>query len=513
MSSLYRRYRPTQFSEVVGQDHIISSLTNMLASDQIDHAFLFSGPRGTGKTSLARLLARSINCIGKKKGVEPCGQCAICLEILNNQSVDIIEIDAASNRGIDEIRDLREKIAYAPTRSKYKVYIIDEVHMLTKEAFNALLKTLEEPPTHAIFILATTELHKVPETIISRCQRYQFHRASTEKLVSVLQNVAKQEKISLDAEAAALLAERADGSFRDALTMLGNVQSSGALDSQSLRALIGLPPAETLSSVLTFIHSQLTIPLAQLLNQFIADGGDLSVLVRTLANTCRQKIFTAPEATDLNQSAELLEKLLVLLVKARHSIDATSLLAAGLIGLAAKKSAAAQVSTVKTDPPKASVTQQTEKEAPIIPVAPVATPAVTVSDTPPSVTDLTATAPFTPPAVDAVSATPTPVAEPGQFWPNFLEAIKEKNHALYAIISSAKFEGLTDDKLSIAVKFRFYSERLFESKNRNLVEAVATAVAGRPLSLDCLVKTDLDTGVSREEDLLSTVVEVFEINE
>ncbi|MEK9167487.1 MAG: DNA polymerase III subunit gamma/tau, partial [Patescibacteria group bacterium] len=174
MSSLYRKYRPNQFSELVGQDHIRGSIESMLKSNQIGHAFLFSGPRGTGKTTLARLLARVVNCVGKKKGVEACGECEICLEIQNNQSVDVIEIDAASNRGIDEIRDLREKIAFAPARSKYRVYIIDEVHMLTKEAFNALLKTIEEPPAHAIFILATTELHKVPETIISRCLRYQF---------------------------------------------------------------------------------------------------------------------------------------------------------------------------------------------------------------------------------------------------------------------------------------------------------------------------------------------------
>jgi len=481
MSSLYRKYRPSQFSQVIGQDHILGSLTAMLQADKIGHAYLFSGPRGTGKTTLARLFARSINCVGKKKGAEPCGQCEICQEIINGQSVDIIEIDAASNRGIDEIRDLREKIAFAPARTKYKVYIIDEVHMLTKEAFNALLKTLEEPPAHAIFILATTELHKVPETIISRCLRYQFHRATPEKLVAVLQDIAKQEGIKIDDEAAQILAERAEGSYRDALTMLGNVQSSGQLTGDKLRELIGLPSATTVSAVFKSLATANATDLSQTIGQFIADGGDLAVLTRTLANDCRQQIFADPTSTELSYQANLLEELLVLLVKARHSIDATSLLSAGLIGLALKR--------------------QTS-----VPVA-IEAPAPT------AVADITASEPTSSPAVDAVSATPTPVGDPGQFWPNFLEAVKDKNHALYAVVRSAQFEGITDDKLIIAVKFRFYSERLFEPKNRNLIEAIAAQVAGRKLVLECLVKADLDPGVGREEDLLSAVVEVFEINE
>lgn len=496
MSSLYRKYRPNQFSEVVGQDHIRDSIEGMLKVDQVGHAYLFSGPRGTGKTTLARLLARAVNCVGKKKGVEACGVCEICLEIQNGQSVDVMEIDAASNRGIDEIRDLREKIMFAPTRSKYRVYIIDEVHMLTKEAFNALLKTIEEPPAHAIFILATTELHKVPETIISRCLRYAFHRASPDKIVEILQDIAAKEGLKLDDEAAQVIAERAEGSYRDALSLLDNVSGEKNLTAERMRALIGLPSAEIINNLLAAVENGQASTVASLLKDFIDAGLDVAVLVRAMANTCRQKIFDM-SAADVAVSAPLLEELLIALVKARQSIDATSLLSASLISAALKR-ANVQVTTTSNAPSTVkpsvgTITDITEKETP--PVS----------------------------AVDTVSATPVVTNDPGlpaealakagAFWPNFLSAVHENNHALYAVVSSAKFEGLTDDKLIIAVKFRFYSERLFELKNRKLIESLASEIAGHKLILECLVKPDLDTGLNKEEDLLSTVVDVFELED
>ncbi|MEK7171148.1 MAG: DNA polymerase III subunit gamma/tau [Patescibacteria group bacterium] len=509
MSSLYRKYRPNQFSQLIGQDHIRNSIEGMLKSNQVGHAYLFSGPRGTGKTTMARLLARAVNCVGKKKGVEACGVCEICLEIQQGQSVDVMEIDAASNRGIDDIRDLREKIAFAPTRSKYRVYIIDEVHMLSKDAFNALLKTLEEPPTHAIFILATTELHKVPETIISRCLRYQFHRAHPDKIVIILKEIAVKEGIELDDDAAQVIAERAEGSYRDALSLLGNVSSEKNLTAERLRALIGLPSAEVISQLLSAVTNGQAKVVANLLREFVDEGLDVAVLVRAMANSCRQQIFNSG-ATDVAVSAPLLEELLVALAKARHSIDATSLLSATLISAALKRekvqTVAASTSPIieptyvsassfadaledksedksAGEPPVGTITDITEKEAPMEP------------------------------AVDAVSATVAKPSDSDSFWPNFLSAVHEKNHALYAVVSSAHLEELTDDKLIIAVKFRFYSERLFEPKNRNLIESIAAQVAGRKLVLECIVKPDLDTGLNKEDDLLSTVVEVFEINE
>lgn len=210
-----RKWRPQKFSEVVGQEHITSTLKNALKSGRIAHAFLFTGPRGVGKTTTARILAKSLNC-ENPKDFEPCNICTMCKSISNSQTMDIIEIDGASNRGIDEIRTLRESVKYAPTHGKYKVYIIDEVHMLTKESFNAFLKTLEEPPAHTIFIFATTDVHKVPLTIISRCQRFDFRRIQLEVIKSQLSMIAKDEGIEIDDKTLTTISKKADGALRDA---------------------------------------------------------------------------------------------------------------------------------------------------------------------------------------------------------------------------------------------------------------------------------------------------------
>lgn len=210
-----RKWRPQKFSEVIGQEHITTTLQNSIRSNRIAHAYLFTGPRGVGKTSTARIFAKVLNCLNTKD-VEPCGKCELCELIQSNQSLDIIEIDGASNRGIDEIRTLRESVKYAPTKGKYKVYIIDEVHMLTKESFNAFLKTLEEPPPHTIFIFATTDFHKVPLTIVSRCQRYDFRRIQLDTLKKALQDIANYEKIKIDDKTLSIIAKKADGSLRDA---------------------------------------------------------------------------------------------------------------------------------------------------------------------------------------------------------------------------------------------------------------------------------------------------------
>ena len=222
MRVLYGKWRPRGFDEVAGQDHIVRTLRNALATGQVAHAYLFSGPRGTGKTTTARILARALNCSNLKDG-EPCNECPSCIAILNGSALDLIEMDAASNRGIEDIRELREKIAFAPSDLKRKVYLLDEVHMLTDGAFNALLKTLEEPPPHAVFILATTELHKMPATIISRCQRHDFHRINNEASVARLQLIAREEGFDFPPEGLAAIAVQSRGGLRDAITMMEQI--------------------------------------------------------------------------------------------------------------------------------------------------------------------------------------------------------------------------------------------------------------------------------------------------
>ncbi|HCR08314.1 MAG TPA: DNA polymerase III subunit gamma/tau, partial [Sutterellaceae bacterium] len=217
--ALYRKYRPTTFNEVVGQETIIQTLKNAKAQDRVAHAYLFCGPRGTGKTTIAKIFARMLNCTSTEDN-QPCGECENCKMALNGSHPDIIEIDAASNNGVEEVRNLIDRVKYAPMQGQYKIYIIDEVHMMTKSAFNALLKTIEEPPKHIVFIFATTEPNKVLPTIISRCQRFDFSKVSAKDIAQRLTTVCEQEKIQIDAEAIGLIASLADGGMRDALSIL-----------------------------------------------------------------------------------------------------------------------------------------------------------------------------------------------------------------------------------------------------------------------------------------------------
>ncbi len=236
-----RKWRPKKFSEVVGQEHVTNTLKNAIKENRIAHAYLFTGPRGVGKTTTARLLAKALNC-NNPVNQEPCNECETCNTIQNAQSLDIIEIDGASNRGIDEIRTLRESVKYAPTKSKYKIYIIDEVHMLTRESFNAFLKTLEEPPEHTIFIFATTDIHKVPLTIISRCQRYDFRRIQLDKIKETLAKIAAAEKIAIDDTTLTIISKKADGTLRDAESYFDQVVSycDGKITPETVTRMLNL---------------------------------------------------------------------------------------------------------------------------------------------------------------------------------------------------------------------------------------------------------------------------------
>ena len=216
---LYRKYRPRFFADVVGQPQVTDTLRNELKSDRIAHAYLFTGSRGTGKTTCSKILAKAVNCLHPNNG-DPCGKCEVCCGIDDGSIMDVVEIDAASNNGVDDVRMLREEANFTPVNTKYRVYIIDEVHMLSIGAFNALLKTLEEPPPHVIFILATTEVHKLPSTILSRCQRFDFHRISPQSIAQRLEEVCEKENVSIEHEAALLAAGVADGAMRDALSLL-----------------------------------------------------------------------------------------------------------------------------------------------------------------------------------------------------------------------------------------------------------------------------------------------------
>src|SRR5512139_1929762 len=227
--SLYRKWRPVHWDQVIGQEHVVQTLRNAVLTNRVVHAYLFSGPRGTGKTTTARLLAKAVNCLEEGLAKRPCGNCAHCQAVNRGRFLDLIEIDAASNTSVEDVRELRDKINFSPNQGRYKVYIVDEVHMLSTAAFNALLKTLEEPPGHAIFVLATTEVHKIPATVLSRCQRHEFRRIPLGDIVSLLKMIAQEEGIAVDTAALAAIARQSTGAMRDAISLLDQLASTGQL--------------------------------------------------------------------------------------------------------------------------------------------------------------------------------------------------------------------------------------------------------------------------------------------
>lgn len=276
-----RKWRPQSFKEIIGQENIVTTVQNALSSGKIPHAFLFSGVRGVGKTTTARVIAKALNC-PNLKDFEPCNQCSSCTEITNGYSMDVIEIDGASNRGIDNIRQIKDTVAYMPMSGKYKIYIIDEVHMLTNEASNALLKTLEEPPEHVIFILATTEPHKVLPTIKSRCQHFVFRKIPTKTILEQLQAICKKEKITFTEEALYLIANAADGSMRDAESIFDQVilYSDGQVKEEAVEKLIGIPDMSYFTRLIEAVTANDPVAMLRTVNEYMDTVGDIKVFAR-----------------------------------------------------------------------------------------------------------------------------------------------------------------------------------------------------------------------------------------
>ena len=423
--ALYRKYRSRSLKEVVGQEHITETLARALNAGHISHAYLFTGPRGVGKTSVARILAFEINKIPYS----------------DTQQLDIIEIDAASNRRIDDIRDLREKVHIAPVNAPYKVYIIDEVHMLTGESFNALLKTLEEPPSHVIFILATTEAHKLPATIISRTQRFAFRPADKEKLVAHLTSIAKKEKINISPEAIELIAEHGDGSFRDSISLLDQMMhvADGEITAELVMQVLGLLPRESLQKLVDSLVAGDRTKVLDVL-QSLDNGGGSTV---SLANQLSQMLVTiAPEHPSLY---ELIDKLLEVPRAYNPRLKLLTILMSAMPEAPAKS------------------TKEESKSAPAL-----VTPAPEI------------------PVITLAAPEPAPAPADGQLtkldgadWENTLAAIKKTNSPLYTVLKHAQIS-FEDDKqtLTLHFKYQLHRKKLDDPKQKAALASAMTATLG-----------------------------------
>jgi DNA polymerase III subunit gamma/tau len=447
--ALYRTYRSARFDQVVGQDHIVRSLTAAIASGRTSHAYLFSGPRGTGKTSVARLLAQALSCTGTPK---PCGTCTSCLGSSRHQ-LDIVEIDAASNRGIDEIRELRDKIGIAPSRGLYKVYIIDEVHMLTDAAFNALLKTLEEPPGHAVFILATTEAHKLPATIISRTQHFQFRAIATPDLVSRLGEIAAAEGIQIDAPALELVAQSSAGGFRDAISMLDQLSagSNGPIDQSYVRSLLGLAGPEAIQALTVALQTADLSGAVETLNSLEQQGYSQQSLVAQLLLHWRE-LLAGQSSTQLDQ-ATLAGAITALLSLPKSNWPWLALEAA-------------------------FITATAPARATIAPTAPNSQKPLGAKASGHSLLDPGPAQPSTQPTVQSETRLDTATQE--EHWTKALVLIKSHNNSLYALLKSCTAD-LDGDRYLITTRFNFHRDRLEEPKNRTIIEKCLDKSFGRKL--------------------------------
>ena len=286
--ALYRKYRPKAWDEVVGQDHVVTTLKNAISADRVAHAYLFAGSRGTGKTTLARLLAKAVNCLNPDPAGRPDNECENCKAVNENRFLDLIEIDAASNTSVDDVRDLRDKINFSPSQGKYKIYIIDEVHMLSTAAFNALLKTLEEPPPHAIFVLATTEIHKIPATVLSRCQRHEFRRVSVDEIVRHLKLIIKAEKIQADEDALIQIARQSAGGMRDAISLLDQLSSMGEKITLALaQTVLGTATSQTVLSIVSSVMDHDPAQGLEAIHKALDAGADPRSLARQIVEYLR----------------------------------------------------------------------------------------------------------------------------------------------------------------------------------------------------------------------------------
>lgn len=545
--SYYRKYRSQKFADLIGQDHIRDTLLSASQSKKIAHAYLFTGPRGTGKTSTARLIAKAVNCLDLAKNGEPCGKCASCKEIVEGKTLDVIEIDAASNRGIDEIRTLRENVKFPPVKLFKKIYIIDEIHMLTREAFNALLKTLEEPPAHLIFILATTEAHKLPATIISRTQRFDFHRVGKKDIIKNLKKIAAAEGIEADDKSFDLMASMAEGSHRDAITFLEQAASfSKKIDQNQIESILGLAKSGEIGEYIGAIFNSDPEEGLKIAHRFFDEGFQLTQINFMIIDRLRQILLYLVSGEivfeETEENIEIIKKLAGVLKERISDPDriVTKMIEIFLEAGKMFKDAAypvlpLEMATIKASAlinPKSPTSARTSAET-----GEIRNPKqIPHSQTPersdggqtngkiqnPKSGEVNAET-INPKSVKiandqnpdeaskANEANVAVVEMSDDTWQAVVLEAKKTNSTLAALLRDATPIVIENDVMTLGVKFKFHHDKISEMKNLAILEAAIEQIMGKKIKIKCKV-ADLRKKPKQklnDEELAKAAEEIF----
>lgn len=493
--ALYRTWRPALWDEVVGQDHIVQTLRNAITTGRVGHAYLFAGPRGTGKTTSARLLAKAVNCLDENLGKRPCNSCANCLAVNEGRFLDLIEIDAASNTSVDDIRDLRDKVNFSPSQGRFKVYIIDEVHMLSTSAFNALLKTLEEPPAHVIFILATTELHKIPATVLSRCQRHEFRRIPVPVIVAKLKELTKKEKIKIDDDALNLVARQATGAMRDAISLVDQLSSINEhITLKDAQEILGTATSQAVIDLVDAMQARESGQGLNIIHQALDSGTDARQFARQVVEYLRNLLVVklkagsdldlAPEQLELMQKqAEGFEILQLTQMIAAFSNAATDLKANWHPGLGLEMAYTSSILEV-TQPANPAAALEPAVQHPSHNKTPKQRPAAQRRSTQKTL----------PQGANASEAIPEPSGPIDlelvrSRWDQIKKAVRAENLMTNTLLNSGKLIAADESKLVLNFSSDLLRERMMDEKNIKVLQNVLQKLLGKALNVSCTVGT------------------------
>ncbi len=506
--AIYRKFRPKTFDELLGQIHVSTILKNQVIKGNIGHAYLFSGTRGTGKTSAAKIFSRAVNCLHPIDG-NPCNKCEICKGILDESIMDVIEMDAASNRKIEDIRELREKVIYPPSHAKYKVYIIDEVHMLTNEAFNALLKTLEEPPKHLVFILATTEPEKLPPTILSRCQRFDFKRLSARDMKTSMKNIAEEMGVEVEEQVFSLITANSDGAMRDALSLLDQCIAfdDKKVTYEDALKILGIANRDLIYKMFELIRDEKLDEVLQSIDHIIQEGKDISVFLKDLIHHYRNVMIaktsrdfeslidwgddiickTQADTVELHYIMRVLQVLTEADVNMKWSRQPRTILemtAIRLVNIKHEKAledriAALESGTVTVKKSVANVTKEIEKKVIHEPEPKKAPPEPVVDKA----------------SVKEKSLIKADAGAVKDTWQEFLQAVKTKKMSIYALVTEGEVTEVLGNRITLAYKdgYEFHKDAVSKPANKEFLENLLTEFYGNPMELMIVMVTGKET--------------------